>query len=87
MDEKAKIRDFILMKLVATGTLRDDESFWDTRAVDSLGIVRLIHFLESTFGIKIPGRDVTTQTFYSIDSVHDYVVRRLSPPPAGTAPI
>lgn len=78
MDDKAKIRDFILTKLVATGTLRDDESFWETRAVDSLGIVRLIHFLESTFALKIPGRDVTTQTFCSIDSVHDYVARRRS---------
>lgn len=79
MDDKDKIRDFILTKLVATGTLRDDESFWDTRAVDSLGIVRLIHFLESTFEIKIPGRDVTTQTFASIDSVHAYVAGRRTP--------
>ncbi len=82
MDAKTKIRDFILTKLVAEGTLRDDESFWDTRAIDSLGIVRLIHFLESAFGLKIPGRDVTTQTFASIDAVHDYVARRLAPPPA-----
>lgn len=85
MDEKAKIRDFVLTKLVAPGTLRDDESFWDTRAVDSLGIVRLIHFLESAFGFKVPGRDVTTQTFASIDAVHAYVVRRLAPP-ASPAP-
>jgi acyl carrier protein len=77
MDAKAAIREFVLQKLVAEGTLRDDESFWDTRAVDSLGIVRLIHFLEKTFGLKIPGRDVTTLTFFSIDSVHAYVERRL----------
>ncbi len=80
MDEKSRIRAFVLTKLVATGTLRDDESFWDTRAVDSLGIVRLIHFLESEFGLKIPGRDVTTQTFASIDAVHAYVERRLASP-------
>ena len=80
MDGKALIRDFVLTKLVASGTLRDDESFWETRAIDSLGIVRLIHFLEKTFGIEIPGRDVTTQTFYSIDLVHAYVERRQLPP-------
>jgi acyl carrier protein len=77
MDAKAAIREFVLGKLVAEGTLRDDESFWDTRAVDSLGIVRLIHFLEKTFGLKIPGRDVTTKTFFSIDSVCGYVEARL----------
>jgi len=77
MDAKAAIREFVLGKLVAEGTLRDDESFWDSRAVDSLGIVRLIQFLEKTFAVKIPGRDVTTLTFYSIDSVHAYVESRL----------
>ncbi len=80
MDAKAAIREFVLTKLVAEGTLRDDESFWETRAVDSLGIVRLIHFLEKTFAIKVPGRDVTTQTFSSIDGVHAYLLSRLPPP-------
>lgn len=80
MDAKALIREFVLTKLVAQGTLRDDESFWDTRAVDSIGIVRLIHFLEKTFSIKVPGKDVTTHTFASIDGVHAYVASRLAPP-------
>lgn len=76
MNIKAEIRNFLLNKLMQGGTLRDEESFWDTRAIDSLGILELIHHLESTFEIKIPGRDVTSKTFYSINSVHDYVVRR-----------
>ena len=77
-DAKAAIRDYVLGKLVAEGTLRDDESFWETRAVDSLGIVRLVHFLQKTFGIEIPGRDVTTVAFASIDAVHAYVAAKLA---------
>jgi len=74
---KASIRDFLQRKVLKDRTLRDDESFWETRAVDSLGIMQLIHFLETRFGISIPGRDMTSETFRSIDSVHAYVMRRI----------
>lgn len=76
-DAKARIRAFLEAKLLHGAALRDDESFWETRVVDSLGILQLIAFLESEFGLKTPGRDVSSRTFFSIDSVHAYVVRRL----------
>ncbi len=78
MEAKAVIREFLLTKVLKGGALRDDESFWETRAIDSLGILRLIAFLEDTFKIKVPGRDVTAETFSSIDSVHRYLAGRLA---------
>ena len=82
MNAKANIRRFLLNEIVKIGTLRDDESFWETRAIDSLGILQLIHYLESTFGINVPGRDVTSKTFHSIDSVYDYVAKRMGTSPS-----
>lgn len=78
MDAKAQIRDFLIRRVMKGAALSDDELFWDTRAIDSLGIIELITFLEGAFGLKIPGRDVNSTTFGSVNAVADYIARRRS---------
>lgn len=58
-------------------TLADEESFWETGAIDSLELLQLVHCLEMEFGFKIPERDVSPEIFSSIAAIARYLDRRL----------
>lgn len=45
--------------------------------VDSIGLVGLIQFVESEFGLQIPDSDLNPELFETPASVADYVARRL----------
>ena len=47
--------------------------------VDSLGVTRLVDFLETEFEITVPPEDVTIENFRSIATMADYVRSRRSP--------
>lgn len=44
--------------------------------VDSLGVIRIVHWLEETCGFEIDAADVTLENFQSIAAMVDYVGRR-----------
>ena len=37
--------------------------------VDSLGIMKLLAYIESEFGFAVPAQDVTVETFMSVDAI------------------
>jgi acyl carrier protein len=41
--------------------------------IDSLGILRLVSFVEEKFGIEVPDEDVTIDNFQSVKAMSDYV--------------
>ncbi|MFO7700841.1 MAG: acyl carrier protein [Acidimicrobiia bacterium] len=60
-----------------TSVAADDEIVLDG-TIDSLGVTRLIDFLEKDFAITIPAEDVTIDNFRSISAMVDYVLSRRS---------
>jgi acyl carrier protein len=54
----------------------DDESFLASGLLDSLGIVQLVSFVESTFGIRVPDTDLVPDHFDSVSKLAAYVTRR-----------
>ena len=79
---KSRIRAY-LKKQVLKVPVEDHESFWETGAIDSLGILQVVLFLESEFGIKVPGKEINSKSFESIDAVAAYVVKRAAPKRSG----
>jgi acyl carrier protein len=65
------IRDSFLVDEFA-----DDESFLGTGIVDSLGIVQLVAFVESTYALKVPDTDLVPENFDSVSRLTAYVERR-----------
>lgn len=57
-------------------SLADEDSFWDTGAIDSLELLQLVHYLEMEFGFKIPERDVSPEIFSSIAAIGRYLDHR-----------
>ena len=72
---KQAIREFIQTQL-----LHEPEQPIDAQApllttgiLDSLGVMRLIAFLEERCHLQIPPEDVTLENFQTIQSITDYV--------------
>ncbi len=54
------------------GVTAEDEIVLDG-TVDSLGVTRLVEFLESEFAVAVPPEDVTIDNFRSINTLAAYV--------------
>lgn len=76
MTAKAEIREFVVTELMWGGdpaALDDDTSLIDNGVIDSLGIVKLVLFLEREFGIKVRDEELSPATFDSISSIASFV--------------
>jgi acyl carrier protein len=60
-------------------TLTNDTDLLGAGIVDSLGILRLVAFMEDRFGVKVPDEDVVFGNFESIGAMAGYVSQRLAP--------
>jgi acyl carrier protein len=47
--------------------------------VDSVGVIELLAFLESTFGVEIPEEDLFSPEFSTIEGIADIVTRHRPP--------
>jgi acyl carrier protein len=57
--------------------LTEDDNILTTGLINSLGIMRLITFVEEEFRLEIPPEDVTLENFRSIRCMADYLERRI----------
>lgn len=79
MDQKQTLKDFISQELL-DGTnpvpLADDQDLLLSGLVDSLGVVRMINFIEQTMDVVIPPQDVTLENFQTVDNIVRYLQQR-----------
>lgn len=53
-----------------------DDDLLGSGAVDSIGMLRIIQFVEKRFDLSIPFEDVTIENFGSVSAMSDYLQRR-----------
>jgi len=58
--------------------LTEDADLLSAGIVDSLGILRLVAFIEERFGVQVPDEDVVFENFQSIGAMASYVSQRLN---------
>jgi acyl carrier protein len=76
MTTEERIRQFIVRELLWEGApedLGDDTSLIDSGVIDSLGIVKMVLFLDSEFGIKIPDEEILPTNFDTIRALSSFV--------------
>lgn len=74
---KDQLREFIETNLVDNGTaVSDEDELLIDGIVDSIGVTRLIGFIDSAFAVKVPARDVTIDNFRTIAVIAAYVAAR-----------
>jgi methoxymalonate biosynthesis acyl carrier protein len=78
-DFQTLIARFIGEELIraADATVDPEENLFTSGYVDSVGIMRLIAYLESTLHIAIPPTDLVPDHFRSINAMTAYLVARL----------
>lgn len=74
---KEGIREYIIGDLLDGQVIGDGDDLLLSGLVDSLGVMRLVTFLEDNFSTSVPPEDVTIDNFANIDSIAAYIEGRL----------
>ena len=55
--------------------LSPEDDLLGTGLLDSMGVMRLVGFVEETFNIKIPAEDIVIENFMDVKSITNYIER------------
>ena len=70
-----KVRSFLSRR--SPRTLGDDESLIDCGALDSIGILELVTYLEQEFEVQLSDEDVSPENFRTIRSVAGFLIGKM----------
>jgi len=79
MANKQIIKDFIQSELVKERgrfSLEDNDNLIERGVIDSLGIMKLLAYLEGTFSISISDEELIPDNFETIDAISAFVVSK-----------
>jgi acyl carrier protein len=80
-DIREHIHRFVLEDLASSkgiGHFSETDQLIDNGVIDSLGIFRLVKFLEDRFGIQVPDDDVISDNFQTVADMEQYVQSRMA---------
>jgi acyl carrier protein len=78
MSTLEKVRKFVTTNFyVADPTaLKDEQSLLEAGIVDSTGVLEIVQFLESDFGIKVEDTEIVPENVDSITRITAYIGRK-----------
>ncbi len=74
------IEKFLLTEIAADSgkkSLDPDEDLLEQGIVDSLGLMKLIVFMEGTFGIKVNDAEILPENFQGLKSMVNFVEQKM----------
>ncbi|MGR8934870.1 MAG: acyl carrier protein [Gammaproteobacteria bacterium] len=74
---KNQLRDFIFRELIFVAEperFGDDDNLLDA-GLDSMGIMRLVMFIESTFAITLPDTEIEPDNLQSFNALERWILR------------
>ena len=81
MEQQEQIIQFITSDLLGDAggvTLGADDNLMLSGQIDSLGVIRLVSFLEKQFGVNIRAGEITLKNFKSVNRMIDFIDRKLA---------
>ncbi len=74
-----KVREYITSELLreSRGKLDRETPLIEEGVIDSLGLFRLVAFIEEAFGVAIQDEDLRLENFQTIRQIGQYVTARL----------
>lgn len=76
---KDRIREYVLEEFAKTkgiDSITDDESLTKNGVIDSMGIFRLVAFLEETFGVRVGDEEITHDNLESVNAIEKLVMAK-----------
>jgi acyl carrier protein len=79
MQIEQQIREFIIKNLYYTedNPIADEDSFLETGVVDSMGVMELVAFVQSGFGVDVAQHEIVVENFDSIRKLANFVRKKL----------
>ena len=74
---RTALREYILSNFLFTDdpkALADDDSFQDSRIIDSMGMIQVIQFIEGEYQIKVLDAEMVPEKLDSVDRLTRYVL-------------
>ncbi len=76
-DTLAEIHDFLVTELAPErGSFAADENLLAQGIIDSLGILKLVTFLEQRYGFEAADDDLVPENFATLEMIRDFVKRK-----------
>ena len=79
MQIEDEIREFVLQNLYFSedNSIGDEDSFLKTGVIDSMGVMELVSFVQSRFGISVAPAEVVVENFDSVRQLAAFIRRKL----------
>ena len=77
---KDQVREFVrenLARVKGITSFTDQESLIENGVIDSLGIFRLVSFLEETFGVRVADEEISAENLQSIDVIEQLILSKM----------
>lgn len=74
-----QLREFILENLAhpkGVTSFTDDEPLMETGVIDSLGIFRLVSYLEDELGVRVSDEEINPETLKNLNAIEALVIRK-----------
>lgn len=84
-----ELRSFIAEELFYgpdQGTIANDQPLQETGVIDSMGMLRLVTFIEETFGIEVLDIEVIPEHFATIGAIVSFIEQKGSAPSPSSSP-
>jgi acyl carrier protein len=83
MELKKQVRDFVTANFYVAdpASLEDRTSLLDHGIIDSTGVLEVIMFVESTFGVTVEDSEMLPENLDSIERIAAFVARKTQPEP------
>jgi acyl carrier protein len=78
VDITNRIRAFIKQNFFVSGDLADDVSLLDRGIIDSTGVLELVAFLETEFGVRVLDEEMLPENLDSVARIAAYLERKKS---------
>jgi acyl carrier protein len=78
MSTQQKVRQFVTTNFYVAdpSTLNDEQSLLEAGIVDSTGVLEIVQFLESDFGIKVEDTEIIPENVDSIFRIAAFIGRK-----------
>ena len=76
---KEQIKNFIIMTFMdGEGNLEDDQSLFEADIIDSLGVIKLLTYIENKFNVHIDIGEITLGNFSTIKDITEMIKNKLN---------
>ena len=78
-DLSARIKEFIMTEVnpeLGLSDLGDTEPLMESGIIDSLGVLKIMSFLDETFGIDLSSEEIRLENFRDVRTICDVVTRQ-----------